>query len=399
MQMNSFDWIVIGAGITGAALSYELAKQGLSVLLLEQDAQSRSATRFSYGGIAYWSGTTKLTRTLCAEGIAIYRSLTAELEAETQFREVDLLLTIPPEADLQAAAEFYSQFALPPQLLDVAAACELEPLLNPAAIGGALTVKHGHIDTQTTTEAYIQAFQRLGGKVQIDRLTQLLWGKDQRVTGVACPNARYTCANVAICAGAWSRSLLKTAGIPVPIYFTQGEVIDVPSPEIRLHTIVMPAETKRFQLEAAATAPERDALWDEPGQEAAPSILDAGAVQFQDGRLRIGQISRTLTDRDAAIDAVASEQQLRSEVGNILPALQSLPGTWQQCAIAFSRDRLPLVGAVPKVAGVHLFSGFSNPLAIVPPLARRFAVQAAGQPNDLLKQLLPERFLPQLTTP
>jgi glycine/D-amino acid oxidase-like deaminating enzyme len=398
--MNSFDWIVVGAGITGAALSYELAKQGLSVLLLEQDAQSRSATRFSYGGIAYWSGTTKLTRILCAEGIAIYRSLSAELEGDTQFREVDLLLTIPPEADPQAAAEFYSQFALPPQLLDVAAACELEPLLNPAAIGGALTVKHGHIDTQATAEAYIQTFQRLGGKMQIDRLTQLVREENQRVTGVTCMNATYACANVAICAGAWSRSLLKAAGIPVPIYFTQGELIDVPSPEIRLQTIVMPAETKRFQLEAAATAPELTSLWDEPGYEVAPPILDAGAVQFQDGRLRIGQISRTLTDRDAVVDASASEQQLRSEVGKILPALQSLPGTWQQCAIAFSHDRLPLIGAVSEGAGVHLFSGFSNPLAIVPPLARRFAAQATGQPDDLLRQLSPERWvLPQLTTP
>ena len=34
--MKTYDWIVVGAGITGAALSYEFAKKGYGVLLLEQ---------------------------------------------------------------------------------------------------------------------------------------------------------------------------------------------------------------------------------------------------------------------------------------------------------------------------------------------------------------------------
>lgn len=51
--MKTYDWIVVGAGITGAALSYELAKKGFSVLLLEQNKAIANATRFSYGGIFY----------------------------------------------------------------------------------------------------------------------------------------------------------------------------------------------------------------------------------------------------------------------------------------------------------------------------------------------------------
>ena len=62
--MQTYDWIVIGGGITGAALSYELAKQKFSVLLLEQHPSLQGATRFGYGGIAFWSGTTALTRRL-----------------------------------------------------------------------------------------------------------------------------------------------------------------------------------------------------------------------------------------------------------------------------------------------------------------------------------------------
>jgi len=153
---------------------------------------------------------------------------------------------------------------------------------------------------------------------------------------------------------------------------------------------VMPANTRRFQLEAIASAVDHQ--WDLPGQEIAPPILDAGAIQMMDGRLRLGQLSRVLTDPHAAIDSAASEAAIRAQVGKILPSLEHLSGTWYQCLVAFSGDRLPLIGALPNATGIHLFSGFSNPLAIVPPLAKRYAKHIANQPDEIILQLSPSRF-------
>ncbi|RMD67954.1 MAG: FAD-binding oxidoreductase, partial [Cyanobacteria bacterium J149] len=71
-----YDWIVIGGGITGSALAYELVKQKFKVLLLDKDSLiSANATSYSYGGLAYWSGTDALTRLLAQEGIDIHRHL------------------------------------------------------------------------------------------------------------------------------------------------------------------------------------------------------------------------------------------------------------------------------------------------------------------------------------
>ncbi|MEB3248221.1 MAG: FAD-dependent oxidoreductase, partial [Merismopediaceae bacterium] len=41
--MKNADFLVIGGGITGAAIAYELQKQGHQVLLLEQAPQPRNA--------------------------------------------------------------------------------------------------------------------------------------------------------------------------------------------------------------------------------------------------------------------------------------------------------------------------------------------------------------------
>ncbi|HEY9796547.1 MAG TPA: FAD-dependent oxidoreductase, partial [Leptolyngbyaceae cyanobacterium] len=172
--MKIYDWIVVGGGITGAALGYELVRKGFSVLLLEQNATLQGATRYSYGGLAYWSGTSELTRVLCQEGIERYRTLSEELDIDTEFRELDLVLTIDSKDDPQAVADAYTRFAIPPTLLSIEDACELEPLLNRNAIAGVLTVRHGHIHPENTNQGYSEAFRRAGGEIQIAQVVELL---------------------------------------------------------------------------------------------------------------------------------------------------------------------------------------------------------------------------------
>ncbi|WP_414567358.1 NAD(P)/FAD-dependent oxidoreductase [Nostoc sp. CCY 9925] len=384
--MQTYDWIVVGGGITGATLAYELSKAGFGVLLVEEYEIPQNATRYSYGGLAYWSGTTPLTRQLCEDAIARYHILSQELDADIEFRELDLLLTISAAIDPEAIAALYSNCAVVPRLLDVQAASELEPLINQQAISGALTVKHGHIHPQKTAQAYIQAFLRSGGELQVSKVLQIL------ENGVQTTNATYHSANVVICAGGLSRQLLKSAGISLKIYFTHAEIIETAPVDIRLRTLVMPANVQRYQLEAQSTQVEQ--LWDEPGNEPVPAILDAGAIQFQDGSLRLGQISRVLTNPHAEVNSQASERWLRESVGEVLPALRNLPGTWHHCLVAFSNNQFPLIGTVPGFESIHVFSGFSNPLVIVPPLAERFAKFATGKEDEIIKEIKSQSQFP-----
>ena len=390
--MKIYDWIIVGGGITGAALSYELARKGFTVLLLEQDPTFQNATRFSYGGMPFWAGTTALTRQLFQEGIDRHRHLSSELEADTQFRELDLLLPIAPEDDPETVAASYSHFAIPPRLLSKEEAKELEPLLNAEAIAGALTVRHGHISPEGTAEAYCQAFTRYGGTMEFAKVTELVREGD-RVVGVTDNTTIYPATNVVICAGGFSRSLLKSAGVSVPVYFTHAEMLETPPVEVKLRTLVMPAVQQRAETETAASQAEIDRLWDEGDRELAPLALDAGAIQFLDNSIRIGQISRTLSNPQAEVDAQQSEEAMRGAIAKILPPLANLPATWHHCLVAFSSDGLPLIGAIPHVEGVQIFSGFTSPLVLVTPLAKRFADYLAGDDDEIVRQLSPSRFI------
>ncbi len=386
---QAYDWIIVGGGITGAALGYELVKRGCSVLVVEQDAARQNATYYSYGGLAFWAGTTPLTTQLCQESKARYQELTGELDYEFGLRELDLLLTIATSEHPDAVYANYQRFATPPQRLTPQEACELEPLLNRNAIAAALTVKHGHVNTPLLAQAYTQAMLRQGGTFKIAQVTDLL-RQGNSILGVITPEETYHAANTVICAGGWSRGLLQAAGVPTNLCFTHAEVVDIAPVDFKLQTLVMPATLQRFTLETKAGAPELTSVWDKPGQEVLPPILDAGAIQLPNGSIRIGQISRVLTDPQAQVNAVEAMTDLKSAISKVLPILGELPGTWHRCLVAFRGSQLPLVGAIPNYSGIYAFSGFSNPLVLIPPLAQRLARHVTGETDALVTQLMPQ---------
>ncbi|KYC38393.1 FAD-dependent oxidoreductase [Scytonema hofmannii PCC 7110] len=405
-QSPTYDWIVVGAGIAGAALAYELVKKGYAVLLLEQHATPQNATRYSYGGVAFWSGTTPLTKQLCTEGIARHQILPEELDFDTEFRELDLLLTIPVDINPKEVAASYTRFAISPTLLNVKEACELEPLLNPNAIAGALTVKHGHIHPDKTTQGYITAFLRAGGEMKIEQVTNLypqslcLEGRNAlrpyspnllKFTEVQTTTKTYYSANTVVCAGGLSRQLFQSSNVSIKLYFTHAEMLETPPVDsIQLRTLVMPANLKRFQLETESS--KNDGVWTQPDCEVVPPILDTGAIQFKDGSFRFGQMSRAITNPFAHIDSAESEATMREGLKKILPILGDLPGTWHRCLVSFSHDALPLVGLVSEHERLYVFSGFSNPFAIVPPLAQRFANWVSGGKDEIILKLCPQRL-------
>ena len=375
--MTTYDWIVIGAGITGASLAYELSQQNFKVLLLEKTPQPDNATLYSYGGLAYWAGTDELTRTLGQQGIELHRRLSEELDADTEFRELDLVLTIDRQDDPETIAQNYDRFAIKPELLSVRDACILEPLLNPNAISGVLKLPHGHIQAQKTTDAYIQALIRNGGEIIYERVIELLFEGD-RIIGVATKVNRYLGANVVVCAGGFSRSLLRKSGITVNNEFTYAQLITTPPVDLELATVVMPAVQQRFTLEAQPAAidpeipPER-------------KIIDPGAVQFIDGSMCMGQISAICDCPER--DLTAAEAEIRARVGSILPLLEDIPGTCHHCLVAFNRQGIALVGKIANMTGLYLFSGFTSTLVYAPVLARRFAQAQQGTQDPILKQL------------
>ncbi|MEL6263332.1 MAG: FAD-binding oxidoreductase [Cyanobacteria bacterium J06626_6] len=385
--MQTYDAIVIGNGLAGAALSYELAKAGESILLLD-DGNPHSGTRYSYGGIGYWAGTSDLTETLFSAGLARHRELPEELGADTELRELDLLLTVEKGADIDALKVGYESFRTPPRFMPAQAACDLEPQLNPDAIEGAFTIRHAHVNPMAVVTAYNQAFRRLGGHHSLAAATKLVRIGD-RITGVTTAAQAYPAKKVIVAAGVYSLQLLQSAGIQVPLYFTHAEIIETVPLDFDVRTFVMPATNARIVVETKATDPTE---WQQPDHQVMPPVLEAGIIQFQDKTARIGQISRFHTAYTPPVASAISEAKMRQAIECFIPALKHAPGTWRHCLVTFTQDGLPLLGPVPGCSGLNVFSGFTGPFALVPPVAQRYAQYLTGSPDHLIEQMTITRF-------
>jgi glycine/D-amino acid oxidase-like deaminating enzyme len=390
--MQTYDAIVIGNGLAGAALSYELAKAGQSVLLLD-DGNPHSGTRYSYGGIGYWAGTTETMASLLQAGMARHRELPEELGAETQLRELDLLLTVEKGADVATLTQEYAVFRTPPQFISAKAACEIEPQLNGDAIEGAFTIRHAHVDPMSVVAAYNKAFRALGGHHNLSAATGLVKVGDgeafqgNRITGVTTAAQAYPAHIVIVSAGAYSLQLIQAAALP--LYFTHAEIIETPPLEFELRSLIMPAHSNRFKREAeAATAPQ----WHRPNYQILPPVLESGVIQFANKTTRIGQISRFHTAYSPPANPADSEAAMRQAIAQQIPRLNGVVGTWRHCLVTFTPDGLPLLGPVPDIAGLHLFTGFTGPFALVPPVAQRYAQHLAQTPDVLISEMSITRF-------
>ncbi|MEO1622318.1 MAG: FAD-dependent oxidoreductase [Cyanobacteria bacterium J06632_3] len=387
--MQTYDSIVIGNGLTGAALSYELAKQGQSVLLMD-DGNPHSGTRYSYGGIGYWAGTTDLTDMLFRAGIARHRELPEELGADTQLRELDLLLTVEKGADIDALKAGYEGFRTPPKFVSAQVACELEPLLNPESIDGAFVTPHAHVDPMSVVSAYNQAFRRLGGHHQISAVTGLV-RVSHRITGITTQTQAYPAQRVIVAAGAHSLQLLQTANVQVPLYFTHAEIVETAPLPFDVRTFVMPATNARIVVENRATD---ESEWQQPNHQVMPPVLEAGIIQFRNKTARIGQISRFHTAYTPPEEASLSEAKMRRAMEQKIPKLAGIAGTWRHCLVSFTQDGLPLLGPVSNTQGLYLFSGFTGPFALVPPTAQHFAKYLVEGSDTVVEKLLLSRLLP-----
>ena len=135
----TFDVIIIGAGIIGAACAYELAQKGLKVLVL--DAQLGGATNAGMGHLVLMDDN-PAELTLSNESLAVWREWAPRMGAGCGFNHCGTLWIAADDEEMTAAEEKLARLRthrVPCQLLDARALAATEPALRPG-LAGALKV-------------------------------------------------------------------------------------------------------------------------------------------------------------------------------------------------------------------------------------------------------------------
>ena len=250
------DVIVVGGGVIGSAVVFELARRSVDVLLIDKTLPGR-ATSASAGGL--WpvgeavglgcgiihhqshSGTDSLNdelllpitfRDFLAKSNSFFPELAEELK---EFSGIDieyepgaglmfLYFTEEEKEFVQLIANsLSSDHGL--EVLSAEEACAIEPELTPDLLGAARLVDEHQVNPMLLAEAFKRSAMALGAKFRHETRASELCREGDRITGVRIGSEVLSCSAVVNAAGAWSGTLAATANLRLPIFPVRGQIV------------------------------------------------------------------------------------------------------------------------------------------------------------------------------
>lgn len=228
----SYDVVVIGAGITGAATAYYLKKGGADrVLLMDRKEPAAGGTGKS-AAIIRQHYSNALAANLTREAISIFSAMETDLGRSGGFVRSGYTLLLP--ADMADSAR--ENVALLTSLgidttIDGKETLSQYGWLNPEGVVAVVREPDGgYADPVRSTEAFVEAYRALGGETRFNAKATALTGDSARVTGVLADGEEIRSDLVVNAAGPWSGELGKSVGLDMPlkVFREQDTVWEVP---------------------------------------------------------------------------------------------------------------------------------------------------------------------------
>jgi glycine/D-amino acid oxidase-like deaminating enzyme len=143
MSSATFDVIIVGAGIVGAACADEFARRGLRVAVVERDVVGGGATAAGMGHIVVMDDS-EAQFALTRYSQQLWQSLRPELPGDVEFEQCGTIWVAADEEEMvevRRKHSFYGERGVPTTVLDAQALQRLEPNLRDGMAGGLLVIE------------------------------------------------------------------------------------------------------------------------------------------------------------------------------------------------------------------------------------------------------------------
>jgi glycine oxidase len=205
--MQSWDAIIVGAGVIGLSLARRLRQEGLRVLIIDKGEPGRESSYAAGGMIAYCDPhLPDALRPLTLASAVMYPEFARSLEEESGES---------PDLREQGTLAFFGEDE-PPNIPGVRAITpddlqQLEPLV--ALQGAAHFLPECSVDPRALCGALLKAAKLRGVDFVTGSAVTHIEIQEQRVVGVKTAHSTYRAGIVVNCAGAWA-SQIEPLGLP-----------------------------------------------------------------------------------------------------------------------------------------------------------------------------------------
>ncbi|UCH51220.1 MAG: FAD-binding oxidoreductase, partial [Chloroflexota bacterium] len=229
MNKNA-DVVVMGAGIIGCAIAYNLAKRGCKAIVLEKKERICSgASGANSGGapVSEWSPHSPALD-LVKESVKLYEKLSEEIDYDIEYQKVGLLQCALDDAQYLAIKEHARGMkakGIDINFLDGDEIRKIEPSLGENIIAGIEDEISGMLNPFKATHGLARAARKLGAEFLLATEARAIEVDRDKVTAVVTDKGRIITGFVVNAAGIGSPEVGKLVGLTMPVQPARGQVI------------------------------------------------------------------------------------------------------------------------------------------------------------------------------
>ena len=359
------DVAIVGGGVIGCSIAYQLAKRGIASTVFEQQRFASGASGATVGIIGplwYVDRAVPPFFKLGMRSLEMFPPLAAELAeagVEPEFRQTGILkpaLTEELYSVLQEHLPWQTEMDMGVTWLGPEEVLEREPEIHPGVLGGVFSPQEGAVRGKSYVDSLVHAGSRLGATflegVEVTGL-QVTGG---RVTGVRTTLDVFHAGHTVLAAGPWTGIAGRWVPEGIPVRPVKGQ-------RIRLRkTGFVPRSTVQNAVPQADGSIVLGATREEGGFDQQTTV--AGV--------------RQVTEAAMNVFPILGEAELVETVAGVRPG---------------SPDGVPLMGPVPGWVGLSVASGHDHAgIMLSPGSGELMAEYIATGDSKALEPFAPSRF-------
>ncbi len=223
--------LIIGAGISGVSIAYNLAKKGVKdIHVIDKGYFTNGATgRCGAGVRQQWA--TENNCILASMSIDFFEHAkeTLKYDGDLEFKQEGYLILATTKEEHEQFAKnvvLQNKLGIPSKQLTKEQAMEIVPHLNPNAfLSATFCQTDGHLNPFKMTEAYYLAAKRLGVHFSFYEEVLEIHTLEQKITEVITNKETYQVTKVVNAAGGYAKEIGEMAGIDIPVYSENHEIL------------------------------------------------------------------------------------------------------------------------------------------------------------------------------
>jgi len=378
--MQSFDAIVIGAGVIGSSVAFHLARLGAGKVLVLDRLQIGAGTSTQSSGILRTHYSVIENVELAKRSWSVFNNFAHYLgdeEASAGLVKCGYLICAPEGPKLEPLRQSLAgqeRMGVEVRLLDKTAAQDLLPIatFDDAALIG-YEPEAGFADAYLVATGFARAARRLGVKIMEGVTVERLLMDGGRVVGVETNQGSFHSNTVISTQNIWAGDIEKWTGVPTPVKAERHAVLALEGPEA--YSFKMP-------------------VFKDLGS---PGMLYCRSYGGNQMLVSEGIVGETLAvpdneQGDISMDYVV---EVGAQVAERFPSFgeAGLASSWTG-VYDVTPDWNPVLGRLPDVPGLVVGYGFSgHGFKLSPGVGLVLAQEALGLPTDVpLAPYAHERF-------